>query len=645
MSSSYSEQAPNLPPPAPRLDWLPRPETLNARLRALAIASAPSLDNTVALARCDLDFLQTGALERVCLSAMRGGLMEAPGPDVRLAVLGSATTAHLEAGIRIAGLRRRLMVEVRHGGPGRYWQDIFGEAVAVDDLRPTAVLLSLDPWHLTAGLPQKATEQQRRVVLSETMDRIRRCWDGFRARFGCQILHQMPLPVLESDLGGNDHRLPGSRAELLRRLASELRDRADEHGVDLLSLDLRAAQDGCDRWHDRVLWLRARQEISPRAAPIYGDLVMRLIAARMGRSAKCLVLDLDNTLWGGEVGECGVEGIALGQGSAQGEAFVAMQRYALALNARGVVLAVCSKNAPAAARGPFQSHPEMLLRLDHIAVFKAGWGPKPEAIQTIADELGLGTDALVFVDDSAFERGLVRAALPEVAVPELPDEPAHVPRRLADAGYFEALSITPEDRSRADDYLANRDRGALKRSLPDLDSYLRELGMKLEWSPFNAADIPRLAQLSGRTNQFNLTGRRYDIDRLRLLADDPCIETFQFRLRDRFGDNGLIALAVVRREARRRLVIDNLQMSCRVLGRRVEEAILSVLAERAHRLSQEAIIGDCVPGARNGLVQDLYPRLGFTETGNSREDARRYILMLERYEAPKLPIESRRAAT
>ena len=291
----------------------------------------------------------------------------------------------------------------------------------------------------------------------------------------------MPLPVHPAFLGNNEHRLPGSRLAFIARLNHELRLLADEDGVDVLAVDAPAAVDGLKAWHDPALWHRAKQEISPATAPIYGELVARLLAAEQGRSSKCLVLDLDNTLWGGVIGDDGLAGLVLGQGSALGEAFVDFQDYARELSRRGVILAVCSKNDEANALEPFDHHPEMVLKRTDIASFVANWHDKASNIRAIAEELNIGLDSLVFVDDNPFERSLVRRELPMVAVPEVGDDPATFAQTLADAGYFETVTVTEEDRVRTEQYQGNRRREQLKASTTDLDF--------LSAQPRDAADL------------------------------------------------------------------------------------------------------------------------------------------------------------
>ncbi len=299
---------------------------------------------------------------------------------------------------------------------------------------------------------------------------------------------------------------------------------AEADSVDVLAVDDRAARDGISKWHDTALWHRSKQEIVPTAAPFYGDLVSRWAAATQGRSFKCLVLDLDNTVWGGVIGDDGLDGIVLGQGTPLGEAYIAFQDYAQELSRRGIILAVCSKNDATNALEPFEKHPDMVLRRGDIASFVANWGNKPDNLRTIAQELNIGLDALVFLDDNPFERNLVRHELPMVAVPEVSDDPTGYAVALSDAGYFEALSLTDEDRERTSQYQSNKARDALRAAVTDLPSYLRGLEMRLVWQRFDNIGLQRIVQLINKSNQFNLTTRRYtEADVIAVMADPELI--------------------------------------------------------------------------------------------------------------------------
>jgi FkbH-like protein len=618
------------------LYWLPECEDWRARLRALAAggtgpAAAPAAlwAEAVALANARFDFVRTNALDQIV--ARRFG--EAPPPGlatkpVRLALLGSGTMAHLHAAIRVAGLRRGLWITLYENDYGQYWQELSDPGSALHAFRPNAVLFALDPHHLTAGLGAAAGAAEAAGHAAEWHDRLRQCWSLARDAFRCPVMHQTPLPVHPALLGNNEHRLPGSPHDFILRFNRELRALADAEGVDVVALDAQMARDGIRAWHDPALWHRAKQEVSPAAAPMYGELVARLVAARQGRSAKCLVMDLDNTLWGGVVGDDGLEGLVLGQGSALGEAFAAFQDYARELSRRGVILAVCSKNDEANALEPFDRHPEMVLKRQDIASFLANWDDKPANLRAIAEELNIGLDALVLVDDNPFERALVRRELPMVMVPEIGDDPATFAQTLADAGYFEAVAITAEDRARGLQYQENRQRERLKASATDLDSYLRGLEMELIWRPFDKVGLQRTVQLINKTNQFNLTTRRYSEEDVLAVIDDPRAFGLQLRLTDRFGDNGIVAIVIGRMEHAEQLVIDTWLMSCRVLGRQVEPTTLNLVAAAARRLGARRLLGDYIPTAKNGMVKDHYPKLGFAPLEAGADGGTRHALDL-----------------
>ena len=351
------------------------------------------------------------------------------------------------------------------------------------------------------------------------------------------------------------------------------------------------------------------------------------------------MLDLDNTLWGGVIGDDGMDGIRIGQGSAEGEAFADFQAYAAALARRGVILAACSKNDEANALEPFERHPDMVLKRADLSAFVANWNDKATNLREIAARLNIGLDALVFADDNRFERDLVRRELPVVAVPELPEDPALYARTIADAGYFEALGVTAEDRGRSSLYHANAARDALQASTTDMASYLSSLEMRLQWRPFDRTGLQRITQLINKTNQFNLTTRRYSEEEVAAVMDDPRAVGLQLRLVDRFGDNGIIAVVIGRLDEDDRLQLDTWLMSCRVLGRRVEEATLEVVRQEAERLGASALLGAYQPTAKNGMVKGHYVRLGFEPlpdgVGNGEA---RYVLPLADRALPDLPM-------
>lgn len=592
--------------------WLPDDADWKLKIRAAERTEALCWHDVVGLANARLDFLQTERLATLIARKFSTPPEQAVGVPVRLAVLGSSTTTHLLAGIRVAAARRGLWLDLFEGGYGQYVQPLLGRDAQLEAFAPSVLLLVLDARHLSADVPMTASAEEVDERIADKLATLQSCWAAAQSRLGATVIQQMPLPVLPDLMGSQEERMPGAPAAVLNRMTQALKACAAPAGVHLIAVDRVAAREGMRRWHDPALWHRAKQEVSPLAAPLYGDLVARLLAALQGRSAKCLVLDLDNTLWGGVVGDDGVNGIVLGQGSAAGEAFADVQRHARALAARGVILAVCSKNDEENALAAFDRHPEMLLRRGDIAAFVANWDDKATNLRRIADMLNIGLDALVFVDDNPFERNLVRGELPQVMVPELPDDdPAAIPQTLSDAGYFEALAITRDDVNRNAFYAADVKRQRFQREATDLSAYLRDLNMRLAWKPYDSIDLPRVTQLLNKTNQFNLVTRRLAPADVQAIVEDEASFGLQFRLEDRFGANGVIAVVNGHVDAVGDGWIDDWVMSCRVFGRGVERATLGVVVEQLRQRGARRLIGRYVDSGRNAMTRSLLDDLGF----------------------------------
>jgi FkbH-like protein len=617
---------------SPQLEWLPEHADWRERLKTVHKAGQPDWAALVALASSRLDFTRTSALDTL----LRKLLPKGPPADlqtlpVRLAVLGSSTLTHLPPAIRVAGLRRGLWIETFEGDYGQYLQELLDPRSALYAFKPTAILFAFDARHLTGGFNVAQGKAEADAATDAAMARVKQCWTLAQQKLGCVVLQQTVLPCLPTLVGENEQRAPGSPAMAVETLNARLNEAAEEHKVDLVRVHAHVARDGVRAWHDPACWHHAKQEVSGGAAAMYGDLVGRLLAAQQGRSAKCLVLDLDNTLWGGVIGDDGLEGIILGQNSALGEGFVAVQTYAKQLGERGVILAVCSKNDEANALVPFGGHPEMVLQRSDIAAFVANWSDKATNIRAIAQRLNIGLDAIVFLDDNPFERELVRQELPMVSVPEVSEDPSLVPDILAAAGYFEAVSITADDLARTEQYRLNQAREALKESTTDLEGYLKSLEMRLVWQPFDPVGLQRITQLTNKTNQFNLTTRRKTEADMQAIIDDPDSFGLQLRLLDRFGDNGMISVVIGRKIADGAVDIDTWLMSCRVLGRNVEEATLNIVAGEAIRLGAKTLIGRYISTAKNGMVREHYSKLGFSFEREDEEGAI-YVLDLTRFE-------------
>jgi FkbH-like protein len=630
--------------PMSLLPWLPPLSDPGGDLRAAkGLDPAERAMAAARLAAHDLDAIETNRLDRFAANLV------APVPGstpVRLALLGSHTLDHLAPAIRVGGLRHGLTIATHIGDYGQYRTALLAGEPALDEFAPTHVLLALDLESILPALPMSAGDGEVGDAIAAAVAAIRVWWQRIRARWNSLPIQQTLLPQSPTLVGSNEALLPASPAAMVLRLNAEIRDAAIDDGALLVDVATRMpGERGGDRRYDPVRWYQAKQLINPVFAPLYGELVAQVLAAAAGRARKCLVLDLDNTIWGGVVGDDGIDQLKLGQGSAEGEAFLAFQHYVRRLAARGIILAVCSKNDPDIARAVFDTHPEMQLAYTDIACFVANWSDKAGNIRAIAAHLNIGIDSLVFVDDNPAERAIVRRELPQVAVPELPDDVAFYPERIAAAGYFEAAAITRDDFGRGSSYAANRLRDAALDDATDMEGFLRSLEMKLVSGPMVAVDRPRAAQLINKSNQFNLTTIRRGEAELEQVARDPGAIGLCFRLRDRFGDNGLISVIIARRDAAwpdDTLLIDTWLMSCRVLGREVEVAALSVLIDAAVERGINGLIGEYRPSGRNAMVEGHYEKLGFTPIApplGAADDARFWRLDIADRPAPAHHLE------
>jgi FkbH-like protein len=610
------------------LHWLPELPGTSTELRRIAAAHTVTWSDLATMAAARLDFVQTNRLDKILLKHFGATVPDdASIKTVRLAVLSSSTVEHIAPGLRVAGIRRNLRVEVHVGDYGQYLQELQNVDSGLYRFRPQVLLFAFHAQHLFGTIDPTLSRSEAALVVDSVAGKIRQGWRRAREQFKGQVIQQAVLPTYQHLMGSNEHRLPGSGSHLIERLNVRLKEMSDEEGVDVLALDHYVVNDGMQAWHDPGLWHRSKQEVSPVASPAYGDLVLRLVAAQQGRAAKCLVLDLDNTLWGGVIGDDGLEGIALGQGSALGEAYVAFQNYALDLSKRGIILAVCSKNDEANARAPFEKHPDMVLKSADIACFVANWSDKATNIRAIAEQLNIGLDSLVFADDNPFERNIVRRELPMVAVPELPEDPALYAQCIADAGYFEALRVTADDFERNGQYRANASRESLRAVHTDLAGYLKSLNMELRWAHFNRVGLQRIVQLINKTNQFNLRTRRYNETEIQDLMARTDVLTLQLRLVDQFGDNGIIGI-IIGTPVGDLLKLDTWLMSCRVLGRQVEEATINLVVEEARKLGSNRLLGEYLPTKKNGMVREHYQKLGFEHVATGEDGSSQWELSI-----------------
>lgn len=596
--------------PYTQLDWLlPAPPNFSERVKAIRAHTGDASAEIRALAGYALNANQLLRVGKLIDEAWEKNAEASALQRFKLGIISNSTTDFITPAIVGTGARYGFAIEIITTGYGQFMQAALDPQSAIKTANCDAVLLALDANAFSiASTP--GDEAAARAGVERALSVIDSMCVGI-AQSGAAMILQTVAPPVEQLLGGYDALLSGSLTAQIAELNRGLVQRCRQTSSPLLDVASMAGKVGLVNWHDPVAWNLAKQAVAHSLIPYFADSLCRLIAAMRGKSRKALVLDLDNTLWAGVIGDDGMAGINIAQGDATGEAHLALQRYALALRECGVVLAVSSKNTDEVARQVFREHPDMLLREEHIAVFQANWNDKASNIEAIARTLNIGLDALVFVDDNPAERALIRQRLPQVAVPELPDDPAFYVRTIAAAGYFEAVGFADEDRKRAQFYTDNAKRVELQSNIGSIDDYLRSLEMKISFSAFDERARARIAQLINKSNQFNLTTRRYTEAEIDALIADEQAFTMQIRLEDVFGDNGMIS-TIICRTIGEDWEIDTWLMSCRVLGRKVEQAALQQLIAHGKACGIRRLLGLYRPTERNNIVADHYTKLGFT---------------------------------
>lgn len=597
------------------MHWLPEASNFRSDLRAISTGKHGSYraGRLQHLARHNLDYLQTIQIDKV-LSAFEEA-ETAHLPEIRVALLSSSTIDHTCPALRVAMLRRGYVCKTYVGNFGQYRQEIFDSGSNLYEFKPDIVVLSLGADAVLADIGLNSSLGHVAKTVDTAINDLRALWSAIRNASQASILQQTFVNRSDSVFGHLDRSFAAAPRRLVRQLNDRVVDETMLHGVRLIDVESAIERTGLQTWFDNTRWLQAKIEIAPMVTPLYGDLVARLIAADRGSTGKCLVVDLDNTLWGGVVGDDGLENIVIGEGSAAGEAFLSFQRYVRRLKDRGILLAVCSKNEESVAQQVFTDHPEMHLRLSDFAAFVANWEDKAQNLRAIAKDLNIGVDSLVFCDDNPAERERVRGSLPMVSVPELPDDPACYVSCVADGGYFESISFTDEDADRSNLYARNVKRKALEDSSESIEDYLANLEMRVTARRISPVDLQRAAQLINKTNQFNTTTIRRSVEEVKAIVDDENALTLCARLVDRFGDNGLVSVAILLPVDSKAAVfdIDSWVMSCRVFGRGLEYELMNLIVAASRELGCETLTARYVATEKNCIISQLYAKLGFSE--------------------------------
>jgi FkbH-like protein len=553
---------------------------------------------------------------------------------IKIGIISNSTTDLMVPSLISTALRYGISLKVIEAEFNQIAQEAFSKNSTFSNHKLDFILMAIDYRGLS--LSKKIGDKNlSNKNIEDCFLYIKSIIESLRSKFDAQIIFQNIANIPESPFGSFEGRLQGTLYSLILNLNRRL-DGLISNNIFLLDVENISLNIGLSNWHDPTLWNLGKLSFSQQYLPIYAEYVCRILAARLGKSRRCLILDLDNTLWGGVIWDDGIEGIIIGNGNPTGEAHLNIQKTALELRERGIVLAVSSKNDDKIARQPFKKHPDMLLKEEHIAVFQANWMDKASNIKAIAKTLSLGLESMVFLDDNPAERMQVRRELPDVAVPELPDNPALYARTLLAAGYFESIGFSDEDLKRASYYQDNAKRAEILSQSSDIDGYLKSLDMEINFSSFNKIGRDRIVQLINKSNQFNLTTKRYNEIEIKNFEEDKKFHTCQIRLKDKLGDNGMISVIICKKNTKF-WEIDTWLMSCRVLGRKVEIATLQNIIQNAKNNGADKLIGYYNKTERNGLIKDHYKKLGFNKTsGDDHNEI--WQLNIEDYKFQKIPL-------
>ena len=537
----------------------------------------------------------------------------------KVALLRSGTLEAVVPLLRAGAFTSNIALEVQVGDFNAYAQEILNPGSPLYAFAPDIVLLAVhtadiapELWDGFADLAPGAAAQVADRVGAE----FERLIAAFRERSNAHlVVHTLELPAGLAQ-GVFDAQVEAGQAEALRAINRRLQLAAAKYkGVYLLDYDALVARHGRQTWHDPRKWLTLRMPLRAERLDALAQEWLRFVHPLVGRVSKALVLDLDNTLWGGVVGEDGPTGVKLGR-DYPGGAFLALQRVILDLYQRGVILAIASKNNLADALEVLEQHPDMLLRPRHFAALRINWDDKVTSLRAIAAELNIGLDALAFLDDNPAEREIVRLHAPEVAVLEISNDPTTYAQTLRDCPLFERLSMSAEDRERGRYYAEERQRSELQQRSGSLEDFYRSLEIKVAIGRATAATIARVSQLTQKTNQFNLTTRRYTEQQIAAFAADPLTAVYTVSTQDRFGDNGLVGVAIAK-FAGEECELDTFLLSCRVIGRTIETALTAAIAGEARARGKRRLRGTFIPTKKNAPSRDFFAQHGFTQAAET----------------------------
>jgi FkbH-like protein len=589
------------------------PKTIDLRREADRLISAGSMD-LAARSLADLWRNEAGSVAAAFLVSrfeqLRG---KVPSVPYRVAVLRSFTVEPAIPLLRAEAFVRGIDLTVQLGDFNAYPQEILDSNSSLYRFAPDAVILAANTADLAPDLwrgypdlaPYAGSAEVQRI--SSSFGQWIRAFRGHSS--AALVVQSLELPARPST-GLLDAQQETGQSAAIQQINQALRRTAGEHrGVYVLDYDGLVARHGRLRWHDERKWLIARMPVAADHLIYLAREWMRFLVPLSGKTAKVLVADLDNTLWGGIIGEEGMNGIKLGP-EYPGAAYQNLQRAMLDLTRRGILLALCSKNNLEDAMEALESHPGMILRPKDFSAVRISWNDKAQSLREIASELNVGTDALAFLDDNPVEREQIRNALPEVTIIDLPEDPLAYAATIRDCPVFERLTLSSEDQQRTSLYAAQHERSHAEQTFQSKEDFFRYLDQEADVAPVSPATLARVAQLTQKTNQFNLTTRRYTEQQITEIAARPGWQVLSIKVRDRFGDHGLVGVAITRDEADA-CEIETFLLSCRVIGRAVETVLLSRLARSAAARGRQQLLGRFIPTKKNSPARDFYSRHGF----------------------------------
>lgn len=549
-------------------------------------------------------------------------------PHIKIAVVGDTATQFLAMAICGTALERGFYIDLFEAEYNQVERQLLDKTSELYRFGADYIVL-FQSAHKLLTRYGKSNHPERLQLADERVGFLQTVCENTDAKIICYN-----YPEIDDSVFGNfANQVETSFPYQLRKLNYRLMEAAVKY-PNLYICDLASVQNklGRDTMFHSPVYISTEMVLSIEALPWVASRTLDIICAVKGKIKKCLILDLDNTLWGGIIGDDGVENIQIGHGLGIGKAFSEFQLWIKKLKERGIILAVCSKNTESVAKEPFITHPDMVLKLEDIAIFVANWENKADNIRQIQQILNIGFDSMVFLDDNPFERNMVRENVPDITVPELPEDPGEYLEYLYGLNLFETISYSNADSERTHQYQVEAQRVSERMSFANEDEFLKNLEMVSDIHTFTPFNTPRVAQLSQRSNQFNLRTVRYtESDIERIGKDKDHYQPFTFTLQDKFGDNGLISVVILEKNNEdKTLFIDTWFMSCRVLKRGMERFTLSTLAAFAKANGFKKIVGEYIPTPKNKMVQDHYTQLGFTQIPDQTREL--YILDIESYE-------------